>query len=399
MKRRPLTDNLPDYETAQRFLQILAGTRYSDYVAMMNDIYAHIGNPQSQVDWSRPDEWIPLRLNGDSERLAARFWNESENLVNPRHSFEMRALGSYHGLAVYAADVVEVTEKGKRFIDGDVEVVRAIDEYEGVIFVLSEIMVKGPCRRLELIESFTEFCHTYTTWKAHTSIDSALSARFRHLRQRALVERIGHTYHATDAGISYLMRHYQEDSSGRGMDIAIHKLVNDNNMSVEEQLREFLQTMDPYQFEHLIKWLLEEMGYENVEVTSGSNDKGVDVVADIALGISRVREVIQVKRWKDNVGGPVLNALRGSLPLFGAMRGSIVTTAGFTKQARDSAFVPGAPPITLIDGKKLLDLLIEHDIGIRRREIRILEFDEESLSQFSIEEESVDVASELTNRG
>ena len=38
------------------------------------------------------------------------------------------------------------------------------------------------------------------------------------------------------------------------------------------------------------------MGYENVYVTAPSNDKGVDVVADIELGISKVREVIQVKR-------------------------------------------------------------------------------------------------------
>ena len=53
--------------------------------------------------------------------------------------------------------------------------------------------------------------------------------------------------------------------------------------------------MDPYKFEHLIKLLLEDMGYENVEVTAPSNDGGVevtapsndggvDVTADIELG-------------------------------------------------------------------------------------------------------------------
>ena len=83
--------------------------------------------------------------------------------------------------------------------------------------------------------------------------------------------------------------------------------------------------MNPFVFEHLIKLLLEEMGYEDVEVTSPTNDKGVDVVAEIELGITRVREVIQVKRQMGNVGQPVLNQLRGSLPLFRAMRGSIVT--------------------------------------------------------------------------
>lgn len=386
MKRRPLTDNLPDYEITQRFLKILSGTRYSVYVAMMNDIYAHVGSPKGQVNWKNPDEWIMRWLNGESQKLAARLWSESDHLVNPRHSYEMRTLSVYHDLAAFPEDVVELTEKGERFISGDDEVIRAIDEYEGVLFILSEITLKGPCKRLDVIESFTDYCHTYTTWKANSSIDSALSARFRHLRERELIERSGHSYQVTDAGFSYLMRHHQVIDGDKGFDLTIRKLVNDNNKTVNKQLREFLQSMDPIQFEYLIKWLLEEMGYDNVEVTGGSNDKGVDVVADIELGISRVREVIQVKRWKDNVGGPVLNALRGSLPLFRAMRGSIITTSGFTKQARDSAFVPGAPPITLIDGGTLVKLLIEHDIGIRRREIRILEFDAEGLSEFESEE-------------
>ena len=157
---------------------------------------------------------------------------------------------------------------------------------------------------------------------------------------------------------------------------------------VRQELTEYLQNMNPYSFEHLIKRLLEEMGYDDVEVTAASNDKGVDVVADIELGISRVREVIQVKRQKGNIGRPILNQLRGSLPLFHAMRGSIITTGGFTKQAQDTAFVPGAAPITLIDGERLLNLLIEHNIGIRRREIRLLEFSKEHLNQFESDIES-----------
>ena len=41
--------------------------------------------------------------------------------------------------------------------------------------------------------------------------------------------------------------------------------------------------MSPFAFEHLIKRLLEELGHQNVEVTAGSGDGGVDVVADIKL--------------------------------------------------------------------------------------------------------------------
>jgi restriction system protein len=114
--------------------------------------------------------------------------------------------------------------------------------------------------------------------------------------------------------------------------------------------------MEPIAFEHLIGQLLESMNYQSVVVTAPSNDRGVDVVADIELGITSVREVVQAKRQKSNVQRTILDALRGSLYRFQAVRGTIITTAGFSKGAMQAAFEAGAPPITLIDGSKLMDL-------------------------------------------
>ena len=45
-----------------------------------------------------------------------------------------------------------------------------------------------------------------------------------------------------------------------------------------------------------------------------------------------------------------------------------------------AAFVPGQAPITLIDGDRLIDLLIEHGIGVRRRGVEVLTFDPGGLS-------------------
>lgn len=46
----------------------------------------------------------------------------------------------------------------------------------------------------------------------------------------------------------------------------------------------------------------------------------------------------------------------------------------------EAAFAQGAAPITLIDGDRLIDLLIEHGIGVRTRSIGVLAFDPEGLS-------------------
>jgi hypothetical protein len=87
-------------------------------------------------------------------------------------------------------------------------------------------------------------------------------------------------------------------------------------------LRERLENMGPFAFERLICDLLSEMGYEDVEVTQPSNDKGVDVKAVAQLGITTINEVIQVKRHRANIQRPVLDMLRGSLHRFKAQKGN-----------------------------------------------------------------------------
>lgn len=81
----------------------------------------------------------------------------------------------------------------------------------------------------------------------------------------------------------------------------------------------------------------------------------------------------------------MLDQLRGSLYRFNAVRGTIISTGKFSKGARDAAFERGAPPITLIDGDKLLDLLTERQIGVTRKSVEYYEFDPAKLVQFEQE--------------
>lgn len=56
--------------------------------------------------------------------------------------------------------------------------------------------------------------------------------------------------------------------------------------------------MNPYKFEQLVGQLLEAMGYEQVEVTKASGDKGVDVIGQVQVGITTITEVVQVKECR-----------------------------------------------------------------------------------------------------
>ena len=134
-----------------------------------------------------------------------------------------------------------------------------------------------------------------------------------------------------------------------------------------------------------MKRLLVEMDYQDVEVTTRSGDGGVDVVANIELGITRIREVIQAKRHKRTIQRKDLDALRGSLYRFDAVRGTIITTSKYSSGTAEAAFATGVAPITLIDGEKLIDLLVEYGIGVRKRTVEMLEFDRDAFSDLEVD--------------
>jgi restriction system protein len=140
--------------------------------------------------------------------------------------------------------------------------------------------------------------------------------------------------------------------------------------------------LEPYAFEHFVKELLEAMDYENVEVTKQSGDKGGDVVANFQFGITEIKEVVQVKRSEITVRRPLIDQLRGALPYHGAIRGSLITLGKFAKGVEGAAFFPGAAPITLIDGEKLVELVEKHEVGLRRKPAYLLEIDEAFFAEY-----------------
>ncbi len=164
--------------------------------------------------------------------------------------------------------------------------------------------------------------------------------------------------------------------------------IDNQNQLVRKSLHEKLLAMDPAQFEVLVAELLEQLGYEQVEVTGRSGDKGIDVTAVLTLGgITSVKTVVQVKRYKtgNNISGSVVTQLRGSAQV--DQRGLIITTSDFTRDATAEAEAAGKTPIALVNGDKLLDLLFANDIGVRRVQVPVYSLDLEYFENENPEEE------------
>lgn len=386
------TPQLPTYTAVRHFIRIVEGEPLGLYRGMYNRIQEARGNPQEQADWADPDEWIPQLLTGDEQKLAFRLWHESAKTVNPRYIRGSWYLATKHNLLVRNDEgVLRTTERGHAFLSDPIgPVVVEIDEGEGLLVVLRIVAQKGPGKRGDLLPDYAEYSRAHTTFRADAVVKSALYDRLRNLVERGYILARGQSYEITEKGLGYLEGVAESApvaTTRRTKQSELLRLAKDLKLEARDQLAGFLSNMNPFRFESLVKLLLEEMGYDDVQTTSPTNDKGVDVVANIELGISSVREVIQVKRHKGNVNRTVLDQLRGSLHRFNAVRGTVITTGHFSKGTQEVAFERGAAPITLIDGEKLLDLLVEHQIGVSKKTVDYLEFDSARLSQFETEDE------------
>jgi hypothetical protein len=121
----------------------------------------------------------------------------------------------------------------------------------------------------------------------------------------------------------------------------------------EQDIANGFDRFDPYSFEKLVARLFTSKGYRT-EVTQGSGDMGVDVVASN----SSETIAIQVKKWTGNVGGPDVHKTLGSMVSHRATRALVVTTSDFTNQAYD--ILKGGSPVDLWNGQRLANEFREH---------------------------------------
>ena len=120
-------------------------------------------------------------------------------------------------------------------------------------------------------------------------------------------------------------------------------------------------------------------------VTGRSGDGGIDgTIREDALGLDEV--YLQAKKYGDGnaVGEGDLRNFAGAIDAAGTTKGVFVTTAGFTRAARD--YVARSPKrIVLIDGRELARLMAQHGVGVRtrvRHEIKRIDedyFDQEAM--------------------
>ncbi len=162
-----------------------------------------------------------------------------------------------------------------------------------------------------------------------------------------------------------LVRDWQRQQAARRR---THQAQNDESTEPDEsdwkdQLLHRLWNLTPGGFERLTQRLLREAGFVNVNVSGRSGDGGIDGVGVYRLSLVSFPVFFQCKRYKDSVGSSVVRDFRGAMAGRGE-KGLLITTGRFTADTIAESTRDSAPPVELIDGDRLCELLQQYELGV-----------------------------------
>lgn len=142
-----------------------------------------------------------------------------------------------------------------------------------------------------------------------------------------------------------------------------------------------IQNLSPTGFEKLCKRLLTEIGINEITITGGSGDQGIDGKGIVKLNdVVSLNIVFQCKRYRETVSPHHVRDFRGAMQGRGE-KGLIITTGRFTKEAKSEASRDGVTPIELIDGDRLVELFEKFHLGLKP--VTVFEIDQEFFKGFA----------------
>lgn len=137
-----------------------------------------------------------------------------------------------------------------------------------------------------------------------------------------------------------------------------------------EEILQSILAKSPRFFELLVLNVLVGAGYGGLDRAirhlGKSGDGGVDgVIRQDALGLDLV--YVQAKRYQldATIGPSEVREFVGSINQHHAQKGVFITTASFTKSALEIPREVTQMHIALIDGERLIDLMLAHNVGVR----------------------------------
>jgi restriction system protein len=145
-----------------------------------------------------------------------------------------------------------------------------------------------------------------------------------------------------------------------------------------QQLLDHILRRPPIFFEHVVKTLLQSMGYGEGTVVGQSGDEGIDgFINEDALGLETI--YYQAKRYGQGSAVPqsMIRDFIGTLQMHGKDKGVFITTSSLPKGVKEIA-EKSHKKVVFINGEELVKLMIEYNVGVRTvTEIKIKAIDQD----------------------
>ncbi len=160
---------------------------------------------------------------------------------------------------------------------------------------------------------------------------------------------------------------FQEERAKKSADEIPQEVAEETGSRSEDYrslVHALLLKLPPSGFERLSQRLLREAGFNQVVVTGKSGDGGIDGFGTLQVNpLVSFKVIFQCKRYSGSVSSSTVRDFRGAMA-GRAEKGIIITTGGFTAEAKKEAARDGAPPIELVDGEKLIDMMERLELGL-----------------------------------
>ena len=155
---------------------------------------------------------------------------------------------------------------------------------------------------------------------------------------------------------------------------AISQGIKTLESDLRARLLDSILGQTPEFFEKLVLQVLKAMGYgseneDSLKHVGQSGDEGIDGrINQDALGLDQI--CVQAKRYAPDraIDRMTIQAFVGSLAGQGVTKGIFITTSYFKGTAEEFVTRGSATKVVLVDGEKLIDLMLRHRIGTRVKE-------------------------------
>ena len=142
-------------------------------------------------------------------------------------------------------------------------------------------------------------------------------------------------------------------------DVPATTMLEEAEENAWAEIAQFLAEMPPFEFQEVVRDLVEAMGYYIAWVAPPGPDQGIDIIASTdPLGANGPRIKVQVKRHQSRVA---VDGIRAFMAVLGQNDiGLFVNTGGFTRDAEREARTQETRRITLLDAQQMFELWTEN---------------------------------------